>query len=420
MKRFLLVFLIILSSSVAFSQCPDNLTLTSQQAVDNFPVLYPNCTELIFVTEISGSDITNLDGLSNITSASGMIVIHNNPLLTSIEGLSNLTTISRNIQINNNPVLSSLTGLESLEYIGENIRIDNNDSLTDLTGLNNLVTVEEGVIICNNDGLVSLDGLNKLINPGGISIWDNPLLSDLSNMNYITSVNGQFLIRNNNSLTSLNGFENLNSVSGHMFIESNYFLESLAGLGSLSTIGGNFTISSCTALPDLYGLENLVSLGGNLEITDNNALESLVGIDNLQESSIANLVITYNPQLSYCHVASICDYLSSPNGNITIYVNNSGCNNSTEIHNLCLVSISKNEKNCNISVYPNPTDGIVTIEANNIISTNVTSLAGVTVMNQNDSPKIDMSNLPDGIYFLSIITKNGVFTERIMVRHTTP
>ena len=42
------------------------VTLYTQNQVDSFPINYPGCTEIDGYLTISGADITNLNGLSNI------------------------------------------------------------------------------------------------------------------------------------------------------------------------------------------------------------------------------------------------------------------------------------------------------------------------------------------------------------------
>jgi len=53
-----------------FSQpcLPEGITFSTQEQIDNFQTNYPNCTEIEGGVMITGNDITNLDGLSVITS----------------------------------------------------------------------------------------------------------------------------------------------------------------------------------------------------------------------------------------------------------------------------------------------------------------------------------------------------------------
>jgi hypothetical protein len=128
---------------IAFSCLPyGHYYFITQSEIDNFPTNFPDCSNLAGNILIRGGDITNLDGLS---------------LLTSIG--SDLTIIG-------NSVLNDLTGLESLTLIGGNLTIHSNDSLSSLTGLNSLS---------------SIGGILAIGNPSGNGFYDgNPVLSNIS------------------------------------------------------------------------------------------------------------------------------------------------------------------------------------------------------------------------------------------------
>ena len=66
------------------------VTLTTQAEVDAFP---QDCDSVLSSISISGSDITNIDSLSNITSVGSSLEISNNTALPNIDGLVNLTSV---------------------------------------------------------------------------------------------------------------------------------------------------------------------------------------------------------------------------------------------------------------------------------------------------------------------------------------
>ena len=88
-------------------------------------------------------------------------------------------------------------------------------------------------------------------------------------------------------------------------------------------------------------LNNLISINGDLGIYSNWILNSLTGLDNIIESSIFNLSIISNDYLSTCEIKSICEYLTSPNGNVWISDNDIGCNNQEEVEAECGVEIGE-------------------------------------------------------------------------------
>ena len=118
----LLLFSLFLGTSVYSQDCPpDNVTFSSQQDIDSFAILYPNCTDLnggIFVEKIDTGEIFNLNGLSKIK------------------------TVGKFIQIKDNANLKSLRGLDQLTHVGGGLSIINNDSLVDLNGLNSLTQID--------------------------------------------------------------------------------------------------------------------------------------------------------------------------------------------------------------------------------------------------------------------------------------
>lgn len=75
-------------------------------------------------------------------------------------------------------------------------------------------------------------------------------------------------------------------------------------------------------------------------------------------------------------------------------------------------SISEVE-NANVTLYPNPVSSILHIEAQGIQEVNVIDVNGRTVMSTQNTNTIDMSNLASGVYFVRVITTDGVSTQKI-------
>ena len=102
-----------LSISISQAQCPSQY-FNSQSDIDNFPINFPQCTDIEGNVSISGDDITNLNGLSIITSISGNLTIDNNPSLSSLEGLYNLTSIGASLSIHDNELLTEISALSNV------------------------------------------------------------------------------------------------------------------------------------------------------------------------------------------------------------------------------------------------------------------------------------------------------------------
>ncbi len=97
-------------------------------------------------------------------------------------------------------------------------------------------------------------------------------------------------------------------------------------------------IGNNQSLPTLVGLGNLTSIEGhNLSLWKNTSLMSLEGLNNISPASIRDLRIESNTLLNKCEVESICDYLVSPNGDVVISDNATGCSSQEEIEEACIM-----------------------------------------------------------------------------------
>jgi len=88
-----LLFASLVGSSGAWAEdCPQpSYSFTTQDRVDAFP---KNCDSVLDgLTVANSTDITNIDGLANLTSVGGDLYIYGNASLTNIDGLANLTSV---------------------------------------------------------------------------------------------------------------------------------------------------------------------------------------------------------------------------------------------------------------------------------------------------------------------------------------
>lgn len=166
-------------------------------------------------TVIRGADITNLDGLSQVTKVIGDLVIEYNDNLTSLDGLHNIDTVTHAVHVRENPVLTDLQGLSSLTWT-EDLKINNNPLLVNLRGLEKVNYI--GLLFIGNNGnLESVDGLEGLTDGrvGGsyfygfinADISGNPNLVSLEGLSNYQDP-GQWSIRGNNALTNIDGLRN--------------------------------------------------------------------------------------------------------------------------------------------------------------------------------------------------------------------
>jgi len=77
--------------------------------------------------------------------------------------------------------------------------------------------------------------------------------------------------------------------------------------------------------------------------------------------------------------------------------------------------------NTNLTIFPNPSTGIFTIDLDGLQTTitemKVYDIAGRCILNQpfaNLQNMIDLNNSPTGIYYLHLKTVNGIIVEKLM------
>lgn len=333
-----------------------NYYFLSQIDVDNFPIHYNYCTNLIGDVWIGGvkiqpesSDIYDLTSFSEIDSVAGNLSVMYCDSLATLNGLNNISSIEGDLCIGHNTIwthpqnrsLITLNGLEGIEFISGNLVIANNHSLLNFSGLNNLQSISGDLIIYSNDTLTNFSGLNSLTSIEGslnIGKWDeyfmgygaygNPALLDISGVdnlqeigqdlwimgntvlqdflgiNTVNSIGGNLWIVANDSLSTLIGLENITTLeglytgSGSIYGEQgNISLISLSGLDNLTQVSGSISLALNYVLSDLEALTNLKSIGGSFSIVDNDSLSSLYGLDNLSHVN-GGLYIGFNETLS--------------------------------------------------------------------------------------------------------------------------
>ncbi len=66
-------------------------------------------------------------------------------------------------------------------------------------------------------------------------------------------------------------------------------------------------------------------------------------------------------------------------------------------------------------LFPNPTNGIVKIDSDNIRKIIVINTSGTIIQEQIDKSFIDLSDYSKGIYYIKIITDKGIKTEKVVL-----
>ena len=331
---------------------PNGIVFTSQAQIDNFGQQY-NCDEIqgnVIINEAVPNNITNLNGLSQLTKIDGYLSIKHNSHLEYLTGLDNLTEIGDFLSIYQNDYLKHINALSNVTSIGSFIIIDDNDVLMKITGLSGLDQINGYLKIKKNPDLINLEGLDN-----------------------VTTITGELQINNNSGLTDMAGLDNLTSIGSNLNISYNSNLANLAGLENLNTIGGYLNFYSNNNLSDITALSGMTAIDGDITVALCNNLASLSGLENINPATINSSSPGYddlnfhnNSSLSECEVLSVCEVLNN-GGTTNIHDNASGCNSEAEVTQACTPPECTN--------LTDPTDGETEVPVNTSLNWAVSSNA---------------------------------------------
>ncbi len=205
MKKIVVLICFLISSiSYINAQCPTgNIILTTQAEVDAFAINTAGCTATSYTISISGSDISDISGLSHFQSIGSNLFIENTSL-TDLNGLHNVESIDGHLIIRDNLNLSSINNL-SLINIGGILDISGNPQLQNLDGLEGITNLNNGaLVIDDNDMLTNIDGLSNIQNIAyNVFITNNDMLSNCTAMCLFLGNGGTIHLISNN-LTNCN------------------------------------------------------------------------------------------------------------------------------------------------------------------------------------------------------------------------
>ena len=335
---------LVFSSTVMAADCNSaDISLTSQDQVNNFETTYGPCDHVTGDLTIEGADISHLDGLMALIGVAGTLNIKNNPALENINGLSRLESVGGNLFVENNAELNNLDGLDSLATIGQGFYIFRNESLQQIDGLKALISVGYHFYISLNPSLESIDGLAALERvENWLRFWANEELSSINGFNGLREIGIGLDIDDNPALVTINGFTNLESPLSGVLIQRNDSLKSIGGLSRMEWTE-SLLLSRNSALSDLQGLVSLKKVG-HLTVKENPVLQDLNGLSALREAH--HLTVTDNENLSDCQgvlklVDPVDDYEPGPGpgsagvpdvaDRISMQNNARGCNSITEV-----------------------------------------------------------------------------------------
>jgi len=448
-RLILIEFLLLLFSDEVISQ-PCNQTnylFTNQNQIDSFPINNPNCDEVLGnlridqeedtlpvnnltglaqIRRINGdlsirnSNIKNFIGLDSLMYVGGDFAFSNNDSLSQTENVNSLSFIGRDLRVYGNKLLGSFIGFEGINSVRRLIIIQN-ENLINLRGLENIDTVYGHFNIRYNHALEDLDGLTNIKYVGGIFwIEKNDQLKDLEGIMNINKIGGNAMINYNPSLISLEGLESLSFIDGFLEISHNESIETVSGLENLSKVDGALWFNQNPQLNSLTSLTNLQEIYGTLWIKNNISLTSLSGLENIADSTMFDLFIEESPNLSFCSIQSICNYLEG-GGDHSVFGNAPSCSSAQSILDECdmISNQSLNLKEA-VKIYPNPVNEklIIDTDRTSKLRFEVLDIYGRQVLKGmiEGQTILDLSDKSNGTYILWLYEDN-ISTKMLFIKN---
>jgi hypothetical protein len=102
-----------------------------------------------------------------------------------------------------------------------------------------------------------------------------------------------------------------------------------------------------------------------------------------------------------------------------VVTDSGGCKGTSAVYNFDFSNVGvHNVINSNgVSIYPNPTNGILNIQSSVNVSANVTGLDGRTLLTADNVKEIDVTTLPAGLYFISVYDQsNNLITRQKFIK----
>jgi hypothetical protein len=171
----------------------------------------------------------------------------------------------------------------------------------------------------------------------------------------------------------------------------------------------------------LSGLENVSDINGFLKIEYNDLLSNINGIGSINLDSVNSLYLKNNPQLSTCAVQSICSYIESAVGNVSISGNAPNCNSPEEVELAYeTIDVPLNISKPEISIYPNPAEKKIFIsglEEFENMKVNIYNQLGQKVLQEKlNVDRINVSKLGLGLYIIELVSNELTIRKRLVIR----
>ena len=343
------------------------------------------------VTEINGWSFW-FTGLTSINIPSSVTYIGENPF-AGCAGLAAITVE------NNNPVFDSRNGCNAI------VKTSTNELIS---GCQSTIIPDDVTTIGNNAFYYCSNMTGELIIPESITSIGEYAFE------YCTGLTGPLNIPNSvielgeSAFANCSGFSGGLKISESLTVIRDWTFEECAGFTGDLVIPDAVTTIGSSAFEGCHGFDGNLTISKNTVSISNFAFASCSGF----EMAIS---LAENPPVlgNYSFGGFGSTLLYVPNGSEGDYQNSAW---SEQFTNILPYNESTSEfDSSTVSVYPNPTHGIVKIESENLRNISIFNVLGETMFESEVSGDVyeyDFRDYEVGVYLVKVTTDNGVTTIR--------
>lgn len=236
--------------------------------------------------------------------------------------------------------------------------------------------------------------------------------------NYLWTDNGTYV----DTITNSHGCDSILTIDLTVLQTSDTALTATA-CGSYTSPGGNYVWTNSGTHVEI--VQNAVGCDSVISVD-----LTVVPMDNSISMDFASHTLSSNLSTATTYQWLNCDngnqpiigeteqsFTPSASGNYAVALDSEGCLDTSDCFGMLGIGITENLVNGGFQIYPNPTNGLLRFE----ISPNYNGLyvvfydaAGRLVLNQPFSNEMDVSNLDEGTYLISVQTETAVLQKTLI------
>ena len=382
---------------------------------------------------VSNNDqLTTLGDFTALDSIGGYFSVSNNDQLTTIGDFPTLQTIGGDFSVGSNDQLTTIGDFTALQIIGEHFSVSSNDQLTTLGDFTALQTIGEYFRVISNDTLTTIGNFSNLIS---IGVGNGIYIPSLDERRDTVSI----MVENNSSLSDCYTLAEFLSggstaVSGDIYINNNAVgcnseRDIIAAPHTIMLTSHTEGDSVAIAYDEVVAQTIMFSIGGGATgwtstITYTPADSSFITLSPTEGTSQTDTITimatpTINTGVERTAMITLTTTGMGTPDSVSLTITQGARADTTVTLPPKDTTLSTHTKEPFFTLYPNPTEGKLTVEGvTGYLQVYVHDLVGREVMTYSLTPSnktLDVSNLPSGMYVVTVQAENKTWTEVLVI-----